>query len=133
MITNLAKDDALREKIMYVAPLAVLSDSRITTDSEDVVIVSRVALEALLRSAFPGLSLDDSDAVPYLRRYLDSAPIVEDYMWRDELARMVQFGSEREGKSKNSPVDLQWFDDVEQAIDSGAISEAPLSLVDCRY
>jgi hypothetical protein len=132
MITNLAKDNAPREKIMYVAPLAVLSDSRMTTDSEDAVMISRVALEALLRSAFPGLSPDDSDAVSYLCRCLDSAPIVEDHMWRDELTRMVQFGFEGEWKSESSQVDFQWFDDVEQAIDSGAISEAPLSLVDCR-
>jgi hypothetical protein len=130
MITNLAKDNAPREKIMYVAPLAVLSDSRMTTDSEDAVMISRVALEALLRSAFPGLSADDSDTVSYLSRYLDSAPIVEDHTWRDELTRMVQLGFEGEWKSENSLVDVQWFDDVEQAIDSGAISEAPLSLVD---
>ena len=128
MITNLSKDNAPREKIMYVAPLAVLSYSRMTTDSEDAVIISRVALEALLRSAFPGLCADDPDTVSYLSRYLDSALIVEDHTWRDELTRMVQSGFEGDWKSENSLVDFQWFDDVEHAIDSGAISEAPLSL-----
>jgi hypothetical protein len=127
MLNKLAKDIAPKEKIMHIAPLAVLSYSHRTTDSEDAVMISRVALEALLRFAFPGFSADDFDAASYLNPCSEAAPIVEDYAWQDELTHMLRFGFEDGSKSKKPDMDLQWFDDVAQAIDSGAISEAPLS------
>jgi hypothetical protein len=129
MIAFLAKDIAQREKIMYVAPLAVLSYIQATTDSEDVVLVSRVTLEALLRSAFPGFSAGDFDVASCLRAYSDMAPIVEDLTWRTELTHMVQPRSEDGIDREHSTVVVEWFDDVAQAIDSGAISDAPLTFI----
>jgi hypothetical protein len=125
----LANDIAQREKIMYVAPLAVLSYIEATTDREDAVLISRVALEALLRSAFPSFSSGDFDVASCLRAYSDTAPIVEYLTWRTELTDMVQPRSEDGSDREHSTVDVEWFDDVAQAIDSGAIRDAPLSLI----
>ena len=130
MIASFAKDTALQEKIMYVAPLAALSYNQRPTDSEDAVSISRIALEALLRSVLPGFSADDFDASSYLSPYSTMPPIVEDHMWQDALTSMMPLELRAGSECKESNLDIHWFENVAQAIDSGAISEAPLSLVD---
>jgi hypothetical protein len=114
---------------MYVAPLAALSYNQRPTDSEDAV-TSHIASEALLRSVSPGFSADDFDAGSYLSPYSTTSPIVEDHMWRDALTPMMHLEFRAGSEIKSSDLNVQWFDDVAQAIDIGAISEAPLSLVD---
>ena len=51
-------------------------------------------------------------------------------MWRDELVHLVRNASPDEDETATSGVEIQWFDDVAQAIDFGAVSENPLSLTD---
>ena len=113
---------------MHVAPLQTLSCSQFIMGSKDIVTISRFALEALLRAAVPGYSADDMDVASYVGRYSDMTPPTGYQMWRDELVDLVRYGTE-DGHEAASDLEIQWFDDVAQAIDSGAISEAPLSLV----
>jgi hypothetical protein len=113
---------------MYVAPLPALSCSQSIMDSRDVVTISRFALEALLRAAVPGYSADDLDVASHVGRYSDMTPIASYQMWRDELVDLVRYETDVGHEAGASGLDIQWFDDVAQAIDFGAISEAPLSL-----
>jgi hypothetical protein len=113
---------------MHIAPLPPLSYAQFIMGNEDVVAISRFALEALLRAAVPGFCGDDLDVASYLSPCSDTVPITRD-VWRDELAHLVRNASEDRCETKASDVDIQWFDDVKQAIDFGAISEAPLALV----
>ena len=113
---------------MHIARLPVLSYSQLIMGSDEVVTVSRSALEALLRAAAMGFSVGDMDAASYLRPCSDIVPIVRNRVWRDELVHLVRNASEDEGEA--SGVEIQWFDDVAQAIDFGAVNETPLSLVD---
>jgi hypothetical protein len=114
---------------MHVAPLPALSCSQFIMGSKDVVTISRFALEALLRAAVPGYSAHDFDFASHAGRYSDMTPIPGDQMWRDELVDLVRYETEDGREAESAAVNIQWFDDVAQAIDFGAISEAPLSLV----
>ena len=115
---------------MRVAPLSALSSHQAIMDGRDAVMVSRLALEALLRPTSPGVSLDDLTVASYYGPGLSLPLTADDILWLDEPVNALRCGSEYRFDTETSAVDIQWFDDVAQAIDSGAISETPLSLAD---